>query len=699
MGRVADLAVGYPGYCGPHPARERLPLRDPARRTATRRTRSASGTSRPTTRRTWPRRARRWPLGRGFDRWYGFHGGETHQFVPVAVPRQPLGAAARASRGRLPPERRSRRPRDRVPRRPARGRRRPAVLLLLRDRRVPLAASRAAGVDRALPRPLRRAVGTCGATRRSRARSPTGVLPGGHAALAAPALGAGVGRRSKAEDQRGRGALHGVLRRVPLVHRRADRPAARVPRPRPATSTTRVIVAVSDNGASAEGGPKGSINDGRLVNGAPRGPPRAARAHRRDRRPDRAQQLPVGLDDGRQHAVQALEARGARGRRRRPVHRVAGRRHRRRAAGSGASSRTRSTCCPTDPRARRHRRARRRSTASRSRASTARASRRCSRDADAPEHARDAVLRDARLARRSTTDGWKAVTFHPLGAMYDDGLDPDAPFDDDVWELYDVVADPSETNDLAAAEPERLAAMIDLWWDEARAQRRAAARQPAAVRDPEPAARRRDRRARRYVYYPNGAPVPEAVAVNVRNRVAHDHRRRRPCPTASSPRARCSRSARCSAASRCSCVDGRLRYVHNLYGARARRRRQPTTCVAPGRARGRVRVHEDRGVHRDAASCASTARVVGAGDIPHFTPMTFSYTGGGLTCGYEVGPAVGDDYDAPFRANVDDRPRRRRRLGRAAPRSRGRVRRDHVGAVRQTHAGRVRADHRLAVDR
>ena len=24
-----------------------------------------------------------WPLGRGFDRWYGFHGGETHQFMPA----------------------------------------------------------------------------------------------------------------------------------------------------------------------------------------------------------------------------------------------------------------------------------------------------------------------------------------------------------------------------------------------------------------------------------------------------------------------------------------------------------------------------------------------------------------------------------------------------------------------------------------
>src|SRR5205814_701518 len=38
-----------------------------------------------------------WPCGRGFQRWYGFHGGETHQFVPslyednhaVSPPRSP----------------------------------------------------------------------------------------------------------------------------------------------------------------------------------------------------------------------------------------------------------------------------------------------------------------------------------------------------------------------------------------------------------------------------------------------------------------------------------------------------------------------------------------------------------------------------------------------------------------------------------
>ena len=56
-------------------------------------------------------------------------------------------------------------------------------------------------------------------------------------------------------------------------------------------------------------------------------------------------------------------------------------------------------------------------------------------------------------------DGWKAVAFHP----------PGRPFDDDVWELYNLDADFSETKDLAASEPDRLARMVDLWWAEAKA--------------------------------------------------------------------------------------------------------------------------------------------------------------------------------------------------------------------------------------
>ena len=39
---------------------------------------------------------------------------------------------------------------------------------------------------------------------------------------------------------------------------------------------------------------------------------------------------------------------------------------------------------------------------------------------------------------------------------------------------------------------------------------------------------------------------------------------------------------------------------------------------------------------------------VARGLLPVFTVAAFSATGAGLSCGYEVGPAVGEDYEAPF---------------------------------------------------
>jgi arylsulfatase len=54
-------------------------------------------------------------------------------------------------------------------------------------------------------------------------------------------------------------------------------------------------------------------------------------------------------------------------------------------------------------------------------------------------------------------DGWKAVAYHP----------PGTPFETDVWELYHLDGDFSETVDLAATEPARLAALVDAWWAEA----------------------------------------------------------------------------------------------------------------------------------------------------------------------------------------------------------------------------------------
>ena len=56
------------------------------------------------------------------------------------------------------------------------------------------------------------------------------------------------------------------------------------------------------------------------------------------------------------------------------------------------------------------------------------------------------------------SDGWKAVCWHK----------PGTDFRKDVWELYHVGEDWSETNNLAESNPEKLKEMIDLWWVEAK---------------------------------------------------------------------------------------------------------------------------------------------------------------------------------------------------------------------------------------
>lgn len=54
-------------------------------------------------------------------------------------------------------------------------------------------------------------------------------------------------------------------------------------------------------------------------------------------------------------------------------------------------------------------------------------------------------------------DGWKAVAHHRKGAN----------FEDDCWELYRLHDDFSESEDLAARYPEKLAELVALWWREA----------------------------------------------------------------------------------------------------------------------------------------------------------------------------------------------------------------------------------------
>ena len=236
MGRVADLAIGFPGYWG-RPPRENGFLSEILR--ANGYATYAVGkwhlspeeeTNMATSRAHVAPRPRVRPLVRVPRR------GDT----PVracALPRQPQRPAAACRRGRVPPERGPRRPRHRVPRRPAGRRCRAALLPLLRHRGVPLAPPRAARMDRTLRGPLRPGMGPL-ARRDLRPPARPRHRPRGHRALAAPTLGPELGQPRRAAAD-ARGAVHGVLRRLPVVHGPADRARARLHRATSATPTTR----------------------------------------------------------------------------------------------------------------------------------------------------------------------------------------------------------------------------------------------------------------------------------------------------------------------------------------------------------------------------------------------------------------------------------------------------------------------------
>ncbi len=109
-------------------------------------------------------------------------------------------------------------------------------------------------------------------------------------------------------------------------------------------------------------------------------------------------------------------------------------------------------------------------------------------------------------------DGWKAVVFHPSPMLAYDGTDVSKPFDDDIWELYNVREDFAEVHDLAADRPDKVKEMAELWWTEAeRYQVLPLNNTPAFGGDPR-------HRKTRYEYFDGVGPIAEATAPNLKNR-------------------------------------------------------------------------------------------------------------------------------------------------------------------------------------
>jgi arylsulfatase A-like enzyme len=107
--------------------------------------------------------------------------------------------------------------------------------------------------------------------------------------------------------------------------------------------------------------------------------------------------------------------------------------------------------------------------------------------------------------------GWKAACLHaPLSGKGD--------FESDNWELYKVDSDRSESENVAAHHRAKLDELIALWRVEAHKywvlplDDRSATEQTGVIRPSEEPPRDS------YTYYPGASPVPESVAVNIRGR-------------------------------------------------------------------------------------------------------------------------------------------------------------------------------------
>ncbi|HXA75112.1 MAG TPA: arylsulfatase [Acidimicrobiales bacterium] len=642
MGRVADLATGFPGYWG-RPPRDNGFISEILRANGYATYAVGKWHLTPEDETNMARSRTTWPLGRGFDRWYGFHGGETHQFVPGLYHDNHIVRPPRTTEEGY------------------------HLSQDLADRAIEYLGDLRA-VDDELPFFLYFATGACHSPHHAPAewieryrghfaqgwdrwrdetfarQLATGVVPEGTTLSPRPPWVPAwdtLDERERALSERFMECFAAFLsytdeqigRVLDFVDDLGD-------------GDNTVVILVSDNGASSEGGKEGTINEGRLSNFEGVGVDEMYRRIHEIGGPLSHNNYPWGWTMAGNTPFKRWK---------REVHEggVADpcivRSPRFVAAAAGGLRRQYAHAVDILP------------TVLELVGVAAPA------EIDGVEQSRidgtsfAYVLDQAgeRAPGRHITqhfemlgsraiyhDGWKAVTFHPVGPLYDDGLRSNAPFDDDVWELYHVAEDVSEVHDRAAEFPEKVEELVALWWEEARRNDVL----PLDNRVLDAMAHKHDRRRYQdaYRYFQGGAQVPEWVAVDVRNR-SHAMTVDIETPEGVAPDGVLLALGCALGGWSFHVRDGRLRYVHNLHG-QAHYEVVAAGVLAPGRHTVEFRFDKDQGAGGTAALFVD-GEAVGEAEVPKFTPVAFNEVGVGLTCGYEWGPAVGSGYQAPFTFN------------------------------------------------
>ena len=299
MGFLADMPTAYPGLHGAHPEVGGDAAARCCATRATTRSRWGSGTSCPRASARTRGPFDRWPLGYGFERYYGFLQGDTNQWTPNLVRDNHYVDPPRTRRGRLSPHRGPRRRRD-----PARARtssrRRPTSRSSSTSRLGAMHAPHHVAPEWVEPYRGRFDGGweRLARARRSRGSSRRASCP---KAPCSPSgrRGCRTGTSSRADERR-------MLR---ALRRRCSRASSRTPTRRSARCSTflddigvldnTLVMLMSDNGASAEGGtPARSTSTGSRCS-SPRRVDEQPRAPRRVGRLPLLQPLLVGLGVGR----------------------------------------------------------------------------------------------------------------------------------------------------------------------------------------------------------------------------------------------------------------------------------------------------------------------------------------------------------------------------------------------------------------
>jgi arylsulfatase len=242
--------------------------------------------------------------------------------------------------------------------------------------------------------------------------------------------------------------------------------------------------------------------------------------------------------------------------------------------------------------------------------------------------------------------GWKAVTYHGTeGMIYDGVTDPSKHFDEDRWELYHVEEDYSEAHDLAAEYPEKLRELQALWWAEA-------GRYQVLPLDARSIGRALGRprafgNRKRFTYYPNGAAIELAAAVNTKNR-SHSIVADVVIPEGGAEGVLLANGGRFGGYS-LYVQGGKLRYTYNFLG-----KGQITFEADAPLPVGRCELgfsFEKTGPQPFGAGGIARLYInrkqVAEGEIARTVPFMFGL-GESLQCGFDGGNAVSDSYQSPF---------------------------------------------------